>query len=91
MALTQLVRAALDHQSLTETSADMDGYRVEEGLGDVAFVRWGHGEPFRSLHTVHGKNGLPACASALRREGFRVVSQEFEDGDGIYILVAERL
>jgi hypothetical protein len=90
MSITPQVREALDRQGIHETGVNKDGYRVEEGPDDSAVVRWGRGEPFRGVQISRQGQDLARCGRALDGVGFNVVPNEFEDADGLYIMVRRR-
>jgi hypothetical protein len=90
MAIAPQVREALDRQGIPETSVNKDGYRVEEAPNDSVVVRWGRGEPFRGIPTSRQGQDLARCGRALDAMGFSVVPKEFEDADGLYIMVSRR-
>jgi len=89
MSLAQRVKAALDRQGVPQTAVDRDGYHVEEMIGDLAIVRWGRGEPFRSLKLAPNGPELTSCMTALKRESFLVAPNGFEDANGPFIAVRE--
>src|SRR3954462_12007547 len=88
MSIAPQVREALDRQSIHETSVNKDGYRVEEGPDDSVVVRWGRGEPFRGIPSSRQGQDLARCGRALDAVGFSVITKEFQDVDGPFIIVS---
>jgi hypothetical protein len=89
MSFAQRVREALDRQGVPPSTADPEGYRVEEAPDDLLIVRWGYGETLHELQESRNGDGLAACAVALKRERFLVAPNPFEDADGRFIAVRE--
>jgi len=91
MSAAEQVRDVLARSDLPEASADREGYRVEDGHGDTAIVRWGRGEPFRDVPCQRLiRDNLRACQDALEREGFDTQRVRFADPAGVYISATKR-
>ena len=89
MSFARRVSEALERQGIGPSTADREGYRVEETSDDLIVVRWGHGEPFSALKVGVSGEGLTTCAAALKRERFLVAPNPFEDAGGHFIAVRE--
>ena len=91
MSTAQQVRDVLARSNVPEAGADREGYRVEDGHGDTAIVRWGRGEPFHDVPCKPlVKDGLRVCQEALNLERFGTRRVSFANPTGVYLLVTRR-
>ena len=90
MSIMQRAREALDRQRIPRARTGVHGYRVAQGSGTSAIVRWGHNEPFRAVRGIRNRSGLTSCGRALNREGFHTALDAISNPGDVCIVVTER-
>ena len=90
MSIMRRAREALERQRIPRARTGVHGYRVAQGAGTSAVVRWGHNEPFRAVRGLRNRSGLTSCGRALQREGFHIALDAISDPGDVCIVVTER-